>query len=57
MKTNIEAAETAFELAALMLLEAVGMKLSPTETFGAIIAVFATAFIAYVLAKTTGESD
>jgi hypothetical protein len=43
-KNNIE--ETALALAGLMLLEAVGLQVAPTETLGAIIAVFAGAAIA-----------
>jgi hypothetical protein len=51
------AEETAIGLAALMLLEAVGLQVAHDETLGAIIGIFAAAIIAVVLKRMTSEPD
>jgi len=49
LKYNRKAEETALGLAALLLLEALGLEFAHTETLGAVIAIFAAAFVAVVL--------
>jgi hypothetical protein len=51
------AEETALGLAALMVLEAVGLQVAHDETLGAVSGLFAAAVIVCVLKRMTSEPD